>query len=104
MAIIEKNELAVRLVVAEDDVEVTAPAHVRESGGVAAGGRVRQRGAAREVAFAAAEERNTRERPVPALGQKDVEISVIVEIADAGVGSGFGVGFQRDDFEGTIRT
>jgi hypothetical protein len=55
------------------------------------------------MTFSVSKKHDVGQRPVAALGENDVEMAVAVEVADAGVGGGFGDCFQGNRFEGADR-
>ena len=100
-AVIEEDELGVGRIVAEDDIEVTALGHVGERSGVALDGLAGQRRAGSEMTFTVAKKGEGRDLPVTAFDEDDIGVSIAIEVADAGVGGGFGDRFQRDYFKRT---
>src|SRR4051812_26613722 len=88
LPVITVNQLAIRLVVADDDVQLSVSIHIRQGRRV---GPIRRRPevTGHEAALPVVEQDTIEKRPVAPLSKHDIEKSVAVEVADVDTGRSF---------------
>jgi hypothetical protein len=90
MSIIQIDDLWVRGVVADHDIQITIPVDVHELPGIRAVGRGTKIIASHKMASTVAEEDTVYQRPVAALHEHHVQVAVSIDITDTEVGRGLG--------------
>jgi hypothetical protein len=90
------DELAVGVVVADNDVQVAVAIDIGQRRRISAVGRSPQVSGA-EAAAAIVQEHAIEERPVPPFAKDDVQQAVSIEVAHADAGGGFGVFLKQQN-------
>src|SRR5580692_6473881 len=87
--VVEQDQLWIRLIIAQNHIQVAAFGHIRQRPRIALGGFTRKRRPRREVSPAITKKDPAGHLPMASLDQHDVRMSITVEVANAGVGGGF---------------
>jgi hypothetical protein len=95
-AIITVKELAIRPIIAHDEIQIAIAVKVCESCGVRSVRQVTHGVALYETATSVVYEYDVQQGPMASFGQDDIKITITIEIPKARVSACFGCCFQVD--------